>query len=370
MLLDEQMGVEEGVARLLSAAEGVSVLASRPATFLELTGRAHLEAVATNLLCFFLDPNAEHRLGHLFLDSLLAGLAPGGMSVDSVRTEVTTRNGKRLDLVVEADTHVIGIENKVLAAAYNPWRDYRDHLRELAGLEREPLLLLLAVHPPSASQLEDFVRVVSYRELMARARGGLGRFAVDTPAEYVTFARDFIRTMENRYVGSTMNPKMLELLREHPQAVQDLMTAVNEFRKHAAQMTGQLGTTVMEALGDGWPQKVEPRSFASRLRGCQVFEVIFPNASVAVDAYLTPEGWEISVHERSEPDGGQGPMEEWLRSLPLPKGAGAGGLTVEEYDRIVTARFPPETPVDVVGEHTLELVQVIASQPAAPHAGD
>lgn len=353
----------ERVSALLQAVKGVSEAARPRATFLELTGHSHLEAVASNLLKFFLDSNAEHGLGHLFLDALLQSAGVQGLRVTSVETEVVTRAGKKLDLVIESDSHVVGIENKILAGLYNPWDDYWQHVRELAGTSRAPLLLLLLVRAPKEGAVPEFVRVATYEELMAQARTRLGQYASGAPAQYVSFALDFIQTMENRYARSGMNPKILELLARHSEEALAITEGIKEFGKLATEKAAQLEAAVMEALGEP-PHPVKAWGFLSlqKIRRCQVFEVKFPNASVAVDVYLTPRVWEVSVHERSEPKGGNGPMQTWLRSLPLPMGPSSGGVTVEEYERIITARFPFETPPEAVAEHVTEVVALVCGQ--------
>lgn len=357
----------EQEAALLRAAVGVPVVAPRRATFLELTGQSHLETVASRLLEFFLDPAADHGLGHLFLDALLSDPDLQGLGVVSVEREAMTHAGNRLDLLIEGGSHVIGIENKVLAGLDNPWMDYWQHVRDVAGARR-PLLVLLLVHAPEPDKVPEYIRVVTYRELMSRVRERLGWYLSGAPAQYASFALDFVETMENRYVGSTMNPKLLELIRAHPSEALAIVEGVKEFGRVAAEKAAQLDAAVMEALGDPPPAEVHNWGFPVRqkLWRCQVFEVELTNAKLPVDAYLTPAGWEISVHERSEPEGGSGPMQTWLEGLPLPKGPSAGGLTVEGYPRIVTARFPFEAPVEVVAQHVVEVVALIRAHGAVP----
>lgn len=365
----ESIRALERVADLLRAAKGLPVVAPRRATYLELTGQSHREEVASRLLEFFLNPEGEHGLGRLFLDALLGDPELEGLAVESVEREVTTRLGNRLDLLVEAGSHVVGIENKVLAALNNPWRDYWRHVQDVAGAGRAPLLVLLLVYEPRPGQVPEFVRVVTYRELMTRVRERLGRYASGAPAQYVSFALDFAETMENHYVGSTMNPKLLELIREYPDEALTVAECIKEFHRVVADKGAQLEAAVLALLGDEPPPNLEVKRFAGRssLRHCQVFEVrLPPDAWVPVDVYLTPRFLEVSVHDRSEPYGGAGPRQTWLSALPWPVGPDAGGRTVEGYERIVTARYPFDAPLEVVAEHVLGVLAVIRSQQAVP----
>jgi hypothetical protein len=45
------------------------------ATFLEIAGYPHYENVASNLLAFFLDSEAEHEMGDLVMSALLSSVS-------------------------------------------------------------------------------------------------------------------------------------------------------------------------------------------------------------------------------------------------------------------------------------------------------
>ena len=80
-------------------------------------------------MAFFLNPDEEHKLGGLVLDSLLeaAGFAQkiSWMSPHSVevRREERTDSNKSIDLVTGGESFVVGIENKIYAEAYNPFQN-------------------------------------------------------------------------------------------------------------------------------------------------------------------------------------------------------------------------------------------------------
>src|ERR1041385_7792226 len=94
--------------------------------FLQVAGRGNLENVTSNILAFFLNPDEDHGLGSLVLESLLDLVCPGIDSQEyrpgdvSVRREVccVVSDGK-LDILVSLRGHLIGLENKVDALVYN-----------------------------------------------------------------------------------------------------------------------------------------------------------------------------------------------------------------------------------------------------------
>jgi len=85
---------------------------------MEIAGFPHYENVCSNILKYFIDPQKEHGLTNLVLNSVLEcineniELSSECESV-SVMREVVTKNSKRLDLLVISNNYVIGIENKI-----------------------------------------------------------------------------------------------------------------------------------------------------------------------------------------------------------------------------------------------------------------
>ena len=76
--------------------------------------------VCSNILAFFLEPGRPHGLGTLFLDAIaqIGAIQNQGEAIDSnisVDREARTDAGNRIDILVQSDSHVILIENKIFA---------------------------------------------------------------------------------------------------------------------------------------------------------------------------------------------------------------------------------------------------------------
>jgi len=206
-----------------------------------------------------------------------------------VTREAGTENGKRIDLDIECETHLIGVENKVFASVQNPLGEYRAHLRKEAG-DREAVLMLLCLRDPSIGAVPPDIAVVTYEQLMGRVRQNLGMHAADAPAQYLTFALDFVKTMENLRKGNRRNPAVLYLFTEKKDDVIEFLHAVREVKKELRGITERTSEVVTENLPDGLPQKVhkwfyrEERNLLDDL----VHDVEFPSgAKVAIDAVVS-----------------------------------------------------------------------------------
>jgi len=113
---------------LLRKLVAIPVSEAHGPTFLEMTGRSRDELTASNVLQFYLSPDAEHKLGPYILQCLLSAAGVSFEDADlmdcDVDRETETRSKKRLDLLISATGLVVGVENKIFAGVYNDLADY------------------------------------------------------------------------------------------------------------------------------------------------------------------------------------------------------------------------------------------------------
>ncbi|MGB7404735.1 MAG: PD-(D/E)XK nuclease family protein [Pacificimonas sp.] len=147
------------------------------------------------------DPRGTHGQGALFLNALLAWLELP--EVDQferprVRTEVSFGNRRRIDILIETNDAVIGIEVKLGAdEALDQLTDYKRSINELAGF-RERSFVFLAPNEPSDQdwchlpyssddqQRDTFVKLMT--PCVSRIRAPRARFHVE---DMLSFIRDF-----------------------------------------------------------------------------------------------------------------------------------------------------------------------------------
>ena len=102
--------------------------------FFQIAGFPHYENVSSNVLKFFLS-------NKLILKSLLnCALIDFNIyddSIHDVNREVLTENGNRIDIFVNTNKYIIGIENKINAGLDNPIDDYSNYLMDRAKKEVE-----------------------------------------------------------------------------------------------------------------------------------------------------------------------------------------------------------------------------------------
>lgn len=100
------------------------------------------------------DPRGDHGQGPLFLNGLLKAIGieqVGYLDVVKVEREARTDANRRIDLVIETPTALIGIENKPWAKQQeNQLADYLDALRAWGGIKRVELIFLSHFNPDTA----------------------------------------------------------------------------------------------------------------------------------------------------------------------------------------------------------------------------
>ncbi|MFW8079771.1 PD-(D/E)XK nuclease family protein, partial [Klebsiella pneumoniae] len=94
--------------------------------------RGHYENPVSDLLAFFIDPDAPHGLNTLVLGALLECL-PAHVDASLLSPparEVMTQKGTRIDLLLESKEWAMVLENKIWHQLNNPFNDYSGYLEQ------------------------------------------------------------------------------------------------------------------------------------------------------------------------------------------------------------------------------------------------
>src|SRR5690625_264304 len=123
-----------------------------PKTFLEIINREHYEIYWSRVYAYFFDPKEDHDLGDLFIRSILELVSKPEWNLDrneiTVRTEVPTKNFKRIDLLIRDKKRCIIIENKVYHhSKNNDFKEYWEHV-DLPHHDKVGVLLTLKAENP------------------------------------------------------------------------------------------------------------------------------------------------------------------------------------------------------------------------------
>jgi L-rhamnose mutarotase len=163
-------------------------------TVFDITGYPHYENVASNILKFFLDYTEEHKLGSLVLDALLELSSPLQYDLKNsnitIDREVATLNSNRIDLVIETDPFVIGIENKIFHYVNNPFEDYHQYLDKNYN-HKDIYEIVLALK--EESNIPNYVKSITYNQLWDKVEENIDAYNIDKSNKWWLFLQDFMR---------------------------------------------------------------------------------------------------------------------------------------------------------------------------------
>lgn len=216
----------------------------RPRTLLEIAGYPHYENVCSNILAFFMDAEESHELGTLVLDALASAgnIAEADEGIGgnvSVEREAITEAGNRIDLLIMSDDRAILIENKIYAAANNPFGDYSTHLDKIGG-DRTQHKLLLTLSKTSEGSEWGFANL-TYKGFVGGIRSLLGRQVSSADTRYLIIFLDFLNTLENLQRGSRMNQEFVKLLAKRDDDAEHLLGELVQFKDELRKKVRELG---------------------------------------------------------------------------------------------------------------------------------
>lgn len=225
--------------QLLDDFKGLSSPIKDP-TFMEIAGYPHYENVCSNILEFYFQPDAAHGLSDLCLKALLA-LAPEPddepQSSVTVEREVATKKG-RIDIVIESEAYLIGIENKIYHLVNNPLEDYACHLEKRRG-NRKLILFILSLYPVEDQDLHSFISI-QYSDFFSKLRPLMGDYIARAKTKFLISLTDFMETIENLREGTSMDQNVIKLFQERSSEITSMLEEVNKFKAELRRKVSEL----------------------------------------------------------------------------------------------------------------------------------
>src|ERR1022692_24337 len=161
-------------------------------TFMEVSGYPHYENVSSNLLAFYFDPEEEHGLGDLLLTSFIS-LTPKVNVPDcktgiKIHPQYPTDAGGFLDLLIEGESFILGIENKIYHHLANDLVDYGKTIDGIAQPQRRSIKAILSLQPirEPAKLVAGFVNH-TYGQLWQAVRDRMGRYIHTANPKWLTY---------------------------------------------------------------------------------------------------------------------------------------------------------------------------------------
>jgi hypothetical protein len=310
----------EQITHLLNGLKSLPPLRKQELTFMEIAGYPHFENVCSNILQFYLQPSNEHGFGSLLLDSLFTlineEVVIDGQNID-VRREESTPENNRIDLIIESDDFVFGIENKIFAGLYNPLKDYEKHLESICN-GRKVYKLVLSLRPlkVSTEKLYGF-KPITYQLLFEQVIANIGSYFLTGREPHTIFFRDFIQTIQNLQEANSMDQQRLSFFHDNKQDLAILLKEVDVLRKDMRKKLTNLKLIIDKDLSQLPYSNDTDRGF---WRNSSLRDILWCSFKISnllwlhVEVEITPSGWWMRFGNRS---GGISKVEELLKSREI-----------------------------------------------------
>lgn len=310
----------------------------------DIAGYPHYENVCSNILAFYLNPNNEHGLGNLLLSSLMK-LAGGNESHQvniQINREVSTHKGGRLDLVIETDNQIVGIENKIFHHLNNDLIDYSDSIDEWAKKNQlDVVKIILSTREEQESS--GFV-CITYDKFWSKIRERLGNYASTSSQKWLLYLVDFMSSIEKLNGENMEIDKNDEFFIKNDERVNALLNDRNKF-------ITKLNSKVRELF-----EKIEKPDSCEKqwiyAKSCLVHEFKLSDHSIVFDLYISPKGWELQLFGRNQKS--QSHLSELFSISPLSERQ----ANLKE-SRYILQHYDLKTNLDEIKEQLLEWIDLL-----------
>lgn len=204
-------------------------------TFLEVIAHDSKETTISSMYSFFLE-NGNHRLGRLFLNSLLEiANRKSKKSIDfekwEVYQEVVTKNNKRIDIVVEElnekNSKALIIENKIYAPLYNDLNEYWNYY-DIADQNKIGIVLSLE---SISVKTNNFINI-THKEYLYEVRKNLGFYFTKGSNKAITLLKDFMESMDEFYNLDEGMKNKLQYYISNYKKIEELVEIQKEAKNH------------------------------------------------------------------------------------------------------------------------------------------
>ena len=280
---------------LKEASNIVEKIPIKEKTFMDISGYPYYENVCSNILAFYFKPKEEHKLKEIALESLIKVVNNKNISTniefddfysidnEDVKREYITSKGNRIDLVIQNDNIVIGIENKLEAEVYNDLTDYANTLNKL---NVKSIKILLSLHNNiGAVENTEFINV-TYQEYFAQLKKDLNKIQ-DKNNKWYIFLEEFIKNLESFEGELKMEEEIIRWLRENRKEIEELDKIREIAYKSMEKTQEELKTLLEERLKVNYIKIWKGNNNIS----CYIDSPYKYHA----DAKLSPDGWKIGI---------------------------------------------------------------------------
>lgn len=190
--------------------------------------KSYYENPTTEILAFFFDTNAQHQLGDRALKALLHCLPEKYHELDTAlaeipEREVSTKAGKRIDLLLESNDWVMVLENKIFHQQNNPFNEYEQFIQSEQKVRFGSKQALFVVLSPTGEKPSGDWIGISYSMLISALKAQLAERFISQPIDkWCLLLREFVLHLESLMSQPTVNQQTLDFVLQNLATIRDI----------------------------------------------------------------------------------------------------------------------------------------------------
>lgn len=317
-------------------------------TFMEISGYPYYENVCSNILAFYLNPSEEHKLGSVLIDSLIKVVSNKekkrykdiNLSHFYIYREYTTLKGNRIDIVMQNEEIVIGIENKIYASVYN---DLEDYAKTLNKLNKNSIKILLSLHKEFKNNTQYNFINITYSEFFDQLKQDLNSYKQLDNKWYI-YLIDFINNIEGFEVEKDMELEINNWINAHKEDIKEFKTLLNIAQDNIKKKLEEYSRIFNEKL----PGKYNFKYYNSEDEISTTSYIVF-NTGYNLDTKLDTENWKIGIFVWKKSN--QLKIKEILNKNNIKY--------IEEESHLWLYKFNYDTPIEDIISKSIDIYKMI-----------
>lgn len=323
---------------------------ARDESFISICKYPHYERVASSIMSFFLDTQREHKLHDLFVKSLLesAGFDASKYPNDfHSETEVQTKKGNFIDILLYNDRRNIVIENKIYAWLYNDLDDYYETASDVQ--KENPIGIVLSLYQQSENNTK--YKYVTYEQLFIYIKKNIGFYIQNANKKYIPFLFDFIENIEDLTRSDTMDNDFIKFVKNNSDEVISLANKLDELRKDFRSTVNQVLQLTGDKIKDKnvklWAYRELPAIIDDAV--VDYYPADIKDAVIAMDSIISLDGWSFGLWIRSNNSGKDIKIEDIAKKSNLKGNMNEGRFITDKT-------FPVDTKAEDVANYISEII--------------
>ena len=256
----DQNRIDDWKDLLENFSKGEWITTERMQTFMQIAGCERKEFAASNILSFLFDAKKPHGLGNILTRALydlykvkstskeeLTNPIKESTEIMAVHTEHPTKNNKRIDILIETDSHVICIENKIFASLYNDLKEYEDTAKDLADKgSKEYLCFVLSPWKEPPGDTKGFI-YITYSELFDKATNYMHKLDIYNKEKHFLYLQlfyDLFQSIEDLTHDENMKDQFQEFLSAN--SCEQIPSLVGNLRDYMRSVINQVNSKLSD----------------------------------------------------------------------------------------------------------------------------